>query len=112
MVVRLIHRLFRTPKDYFPIAPQIVAVPQRAARKRPPPGMRRGGPGRGPDRPSGTFHSDATARVAPARRGASAAPAPQLKESPQAQEPDAFGLSIVKPCFSIESTKSMVAPVR
>ncbi len=36
----------------------------------------------------------------------------QLKESPQAQEPDAFGLSIVKPCFSIVSTKSMVAPVR
>lgn len=36
----------------------------------------------------------------------------QLKESPQAQEPVAFGLSIVKPCFSIVSTKSMVAPPR
>ena len=36
----------------------------------------------------------------------------QWKESPQAQEPVAFGLSIVKPCFSIESTKSMLAPLR
>ena len=36
----------------------------------------------------------------------------QLKESPQAQEPVAFGLSIVKPCFSIVSTKSTVAPLR
>ena len=36
----------------------------------------------------------------------------QWKESPQAQEPVAFGLSIVKPCFSIVSTKSMVAPLR
>ncbi len=36
----------------------------------------------------------------------------QWNESPQAQEPDAFGLSIVKPCFSIVSTKSMVAPIR
>ena len=36
----------------------------------------------------------------------------QWKESPQAQEPVAFGLSIVKPCFSIESTKSICAPLR
>src|ERR1039457_4703203 len=36
----------------------------------------------------------------------------QWKESPQAQEPVAFGLSMVKPCFSIVSTKSMVAPIR
>ena len=36
----------------------------------------------------------------------------QLKESPQAQEDVAFGLSIVKPCFSMVSTKSMVAPSR
>lgn len=36
----------------------------------------------------------------------------QWKESPQAQEPCAFGLSIVKPCFSMLSTKSMVAPDR
>ena len=48
---------------------------------------------------------------------ASAAPAavaaqPQWNESPQAQDPVAFGLSIVKPCFSIVSTKSMVAPPR
>ena len=37
-------------------------------------------------------------------------PAGQWNESPQAQDPVAFGLSIVKPCFSIVSTKSMVAP--
>ena len=36
----------------------------------------------------------------------------QLNESPQAQELPALGLSIVKPCFSIVSTKSMVAPPR
>src|SRR3954454_21590795 len=36
----------------------------------------------------------------------------QLNESPQAQEPVAFGLSIVKPCFSIVSTKSIDAPLR
>src|ERR1700754_5002224 len=36
----------------------------------------------------------------------------QLNESPQAQEPPAFGLSIVKPCFSMLSTKSITAPCR
>ena len=36
----------------------------------------------------------------------------QWNESPQAQEPLAFGLSIVKPCFSMVSTKSIVAPPR
>ena len=36
----------------------------------------------------------------------------QWNESPQAQEPPALGLSIVKPCFSMVSTKSMVAPPR
>jgi len=36
----------------------------------------------------------------------------QWKESPQAQEPVALGLSMVKPCRSMLSTKSMVAPVR
>ncbi|GAA0244444.1 hypothetical protein GCM10009539_32380 [Cryptosporangium japonicum] len=36
----------------------------------------------------------------------------QWNESPQAQDPVAFGLSIVKPCFSIVSTKSIVAPPR
>lgn len=36
----------------------------------------------------------------------------QWKESPQAQEPVAFGFSIVKPWRSIVSTKSMVAPPR
>ena len=33
-------------------------------------------------------------------------------EFPHAQPPPAFGLSIVKPCFSIVSTKSMTAPER
>ena len=36
----------------------------------------------------------------------------QWKESPQAQEPPALGLSMVKPCFSMVSTKSIVAPLR
>ncbi len=36
----------------------------------------------------------------------------QWKESPHAQLPEAFGLSIVKPCFWIVSSKSMVAPSR
>ena len=36
----------------------------------------------------------------------------QWKESPQAHEPVALGLSMVKPCFSIESTKSICAPLR
>ncbi|CNG09727.1 Uncharacterised protein [Mycobacterium tuberculosis] len=92
MVVRLIHRLFRTRKDYFPIAPQF-------ARGRTGRGTREGRP-----RATGPW-------TAPPGRSARVA-GTQLKESPQAQEPDAFGLSIVKPCFSIESTKSMVAPVR
>ena len=34
----------------------------------------------------------------------------QLKLSPQAHDPVAFGLSIVKPCFSMVSTKSIDAP--
>ena len=36
----------------------------------------------------------------------------QWNESPQAQEPVALGLSIVKPCFSMLSTKSIIAPLR
>lgn len=36
----------------------------------------------------------------------------QWKLSPQAQLPDALGLSSVKPCFWMESSKSMVAPSR
>ena len=36
----------------------------------------------------------------------------QLKESPHAHEPVALGLSMVKPCFSMVSTKSMTAPPR
>ena len=38
-------------------------------------------------------------------------PQPQ-NELPQAQPPEAFGLSMVKPCCSIVSVKSMVAPTR
>ena len=34
----------------------------------------------------------------------------QLNESPHAHDPVALGLSMVKPCFSMVSTKSMVAP--
>ena len=47
-----------------------------------------------------------------ARLDRAAAPRAQWKESPQAQEPVALGLSIVKPCFSMESTKSIIAPLR
>ena len=36
----------------------------------------------------------------------------QWKDSPQAQLPAALGLSMVKPCFSMVSAKSMVAPDR
>ena len=36
----------------------------------------------------------------------------QWKLSPQAHEPVALGLSMVKPCFSIVSAKSIVAPPR
>ncbi len=36
----------------------------------------------------------------------------QWNESPQAHDPPAFGLSMVKPCFSMESTKSITAPCR
>ena len=36
----------------------------------------------------------------------------QWNESPQAQEPVALGLSIVKPCFWMVSSKSIVAPSR
>src|SRR5687768_5041608 len=36
----------------------------------------------------------------------------QWNESPHAQLPCAFGLSIVKPCFWIVSSKSMDAPSR
>ena len=38
--------------------------------------------------------------------------ADQLKLSPQAQLLPALGLSIVKPCFSMVSAKSIVAPSR
>ena len=44
--------------------------------------------------------------------GAAVLPTGQLKLSPQAQELPALGLSMVNPCFSIVSAKSMVAPSR
>ncbi|BCJ63469.1 hypothetical protein GCM10009779_60430 [Polymorphospora rubra] len=43
----------------------------------------------------------------PRRRGTA-----QWNESPQAQEFCALGLSMVKPCASIRSAKSMLAPAR
>lgn len=49
---------------------------------------------------------------APASGGPEAAAADQWKESPQAQEPTALGLSMVKPCFEMVSSKSMDAPMR
>ncbi len=36
----------------------------------------------------------------------------QWNESPHAHEPVALGLSMVNPCFSMESTKSIMAPLR
>src|SRR5262249_17262641 len=71
-----------------------------------------GGAGRcGPhDHPGGTGCTDKKNR--PRVQVAAPAAERQWKESPQAQEPVALGLSMVKPCFSIVSTKSMVAPVR
>src|SRR5919112_3251324 len=55
-------------------------------------------PGRATGRPDG--------------RGGLCEKADQWNESPQAQEFVAFGLSIVKPCASIRSAKSIVAPAR
>ena len=49
----------------------------------------------------------------PARgQGARQFSSDQWKLSPQAHEPLALGLSMVKPCFSMVSTKSIVAPIR
>lgn len=95
MVVRLFTGCFEPGKDYLPIAPQN-ATPARAPN----------GKGRRGMMPGRPWHGSA------GRRGRPVTADDQLKESPQAQEPEALGLSIVKPCFSIESTKSMVAPVR
>ncbi|GAA1747790.1 hypothetical protein GCM10009834_00590 [Streptomonospora arabica] len=73
---------------------------------------------RGSARPGGACGPSAGLRAMPDRaaardRGAGVRErSPQLKESPQAQEPEAFGLSIVKPCFSMVSTKSILAPMR
>ena len=51
-------------------------------------------------------------RIAKGIRGFIASETTQWNESPQAQEPVATGLSMVNPCFSIVSTKLMVAPPR
>jgi hypothetical protein len=78
----------------------------------------------GGDRPCNSYphgctlgqHRRAIYRFAWIGAGAARQPAAwvrrQWNESPQAQEPVALGLSIVKPCFSIVSTKSIVAPAR
>ncbi|SER35956.1 hypothetical protein SAMN05421870_101436 [Streptomyces qinglanensis] len=77
-------------------------------------------PARKPARAADSWwgESAALAMAAPGRGrpvsavGGRRGPVAQLNESPQAQEPVAFGLSIVKPCFSMVSTKSMEAPPR
>ena len=51
-------------------------------------------------------------RVGPGRPRRCAGLDGQLKQSPQAQELPALGLSMVKPCFSMVSAKSIVAPSR
>ena len=72
-----------------------------------------------PSRPGAAATAGTTMTPVTARRstklgsaGSFPAAACQWNESPQAQDPVAFGLSMVKPCFSIVSTKSMVAPPR
>ncbi len=52
------------------------------------------------------------AHVERRRRSGGVAKLAQWKESPQAQLPAALGLSMVKPCFWMVSSKSMVAPSR
>ena len=61
----------------------------------------------GADRPAGTPRGPAPVAARALSRGAD-----QLKLSPQAQELPALGLSMVKPCFSMVSAKSIVAPSR
>ena len=58
--------------------------------------------------------ADARMTTGPAPEGdrAAASRSDQLNEPPHAQALPAFGLSIVKPCFSIVSAKSIVAPSR
>ena len=77
--------------------PVPAAATARAAQRRP---RRRRGRAKAPD------------RLAPRRHRRGAGRDRQWNESPQAQDPVAFGLSIVKPCFSMVSTKSIVAPPR
>lgn len=55
------------------------------------------------------MRSGARPRFGRAPRGSDA---DQANESPHAHELCALGLSIVKPCFSIVSEKSIVAPIR
>ena len=66
--------------------------------------------------PTPDMHDGVTSRpgTRPVRPGGLRAGAgrTQLKESPQAQLLPALGLSMVKPCFSIVSAKSIVAPSR
>ncbi len=79
----------------------------------------RDGPGDGDlhdDEPTPRRRCRSAARDAErARAGGGAGPLGwlrQLKLSPQAQELPALGLSMVKPCFSMVSAKSIVAPSR
>ena len=60
----------------------------------------------------GVYRPLASATQRQSRRGRDWRLGDQLKESPQAQELPALGLSIVKPCFSMVSAKSIVAPSR
>ncbi len=51
-------------------------------------------------------------RVIFVTRNQSSESSAQWNESPQAQDPPALGLSMVKPCFEMESSKSIFAPSR
>ncbi|GIF11802.1 hypothetical protein Ate01nite_18340 [Actinoplanes teichomyceticus] len=65
---------------------------------------------------SGSLRKETTGRSRAAGRPADGTACEKLpdqwNESPQAQEFCAFGLSMVKPCASIRSAKSIVAPAR
>src|SRR5699024_9422540 len=65
--------------------------------------------GPAPAWPARTRHADPPGPSEVALRSAAA---DQSNESPEAPEPPAFGVSMVKPCYSIVSEKSMVEPLR
>ena len=83
--------------------------PGRGAVRRCSPTTRR----RAPPAAGARLHRVSTSQPSCCRRAhRSAGGLDQWNESPQAQEPVALGLSIVKPCFSMLSTKSIIAPLR